>query len=89
MFLHLGQYTVVRTDEIVGIFDIDNTTVSKHTRKYLAEAEKQKKVVNVSTELPKSFVVCNKNGNEKVYISQLSPTTLIKRFSAKSLDGGF
>lgn len=89
MFLHLGQYTVVRTDEIVGIFDIDNTTVSKHTRKYLAEAEKQKKVVNVSIELPKSFVVCNKNGNEKVYISQLSPTTLIKRFSTKSLDGGF
>ena len=89
MVLHLGQYTVVRTDEIVGIFDIDNTTVSKHTRKYLAEAEKQKKVVNVSTELPKSFVVCNKNGNEKVYISQLSPTTLIKRFSTKSLDGGF
>lgn len=89
MFLHLGQYTVVRTDEIVGIFDIDNTTVSKHTRKYLAEAEKQKKVVNVSTELPKSFVVCNKNGNEKVYISQLLPTTLIKRFSTKSLDGGF
>ena len=89
MFLHLGQYTVVRTDEIVGIFDIDNTTVSKHTSKYLAEAEKQKKVVNVSTELPKSFVVCNKNGNEKVYISQLSPTTLIKRFSTKSLDGGF
>ena len=89
MFLHLGQYTVVRTDEIVGIFDIDNTTVSKHTRKYLAEAEKQKKVVNVSTELPKSFVVCNKKGNDKVYLSQLSPTTLIKRFSTKSLDGGF
>lgn len=89
MFLHLGQYTVVKTDEIVGIFDIDNTTVSKHTRKYLSEAEKQGKVVNVSYELPKSFVVCNKNGNEKVYISQLSPTTLIKRFSTKSLDGGF
>lgn len=89
MFLHLGQYTVVKTDEIVGIFDIDNTTVSKHTRKYLSEAEKQGKVVNVSYELPKSFVVCNKNGNEKVYVSQLSPTTLIKRFSTKSLDGGF
>lgn len=89
MFLHLGQYTVVKTDEIVGIFDIDNTTVSKHTRKYLSEEEKMGKVVNVSSELPKSFVVCNKNGNEKVYISQLSPATLIKRFSTKSLDGGF
>ena len=89
MFLHLGQDTVIKTDEIVGIFDIDNTTVSKHTRKFLSEAEKQGKVVNVSYELPKSFVVCNKKGNEKVYISQLSPATLIKRFSTKSLDGGF
>ena len=33
--------------------------------------------------------LAGKNGNEKVYISQLSPTTLIKRFSTKSLDGGF
>ena len=27
MFLHLGQSTVIRTDDIVGVFDIDNTTV--------------------------------------------------------------
>ncbi len=83
MFLHLGESTVVRTDEIIGIFDIDNTTVSKHTRDFLSAATKAGRVVNVSMELPKSFIVCkdDKTGEERVYISQLSPITLIKRYT--------
>ncbi|NLL63002.1 MAG: DUF370 domain-containing protein [Ruminococcaceae bacterium] len=89
MFLHLGQYTVVKTDDIVGIFDIDNTTISKHTRKYLAHAEKKGIVINVSMELPRSFVVCKSNEKEAVYISQLSPVTLLKRFTSNNFDGGF
>jgi len=32
MFIHLGQDTVVNDKEIVGIFDIENTTISKNTR---------------------------------------------------------
>ena len=89
MFLHIGQSTVIRTDDIVGVFDIDNTTVSKHTRNYLSSATKNGRVVNVSFELPKSFIVCKDRDNkETVYISQLSPATLLKRFSSNS-DGGF
>lgn len=80
MYIHLGQETVVKTDEIIGIFDIDTTTVSKHTRNFLTKAEKEKKVINVSYELPKSFVLCKqKNGENKVYISQISTSTLLKR----------
>lgn len=79
MYLHLGQDTVITTDSIVGIFDIDECTISKKTRDYLTNAEKEKRVVNVSYELPKSFVVCEKNGVITVYISQLSTKTLIKR----------
>lgn len=85
MFLHLGQYTVIKTDEIIGIFDLDNTTVSKHTRNFLTQAEKDKKVIYASMELPKSFVVCEKNGEKTVYISQLAPNTLIKRLNSRSL----
>ena len=40
MYLHLGQDKVVSMDEIVGIFDLDTSTVSKATRDYLAKAEK-------------------------------------------------
>lgn len=80
MYLHLGQETVIMQDEIVGIFDLDNTTVSKVTRDYLAKAEKNKQVVNVSFELPKTFVLTNsKAQGNKVYISQISSSTLLKR----------
>lgn len=79
MYLHLGQDTVITTETVIGIFDMDECTVSKKTRDYLTAAEKRGRVVNVSFELPKSFVVCEKNGKITVYISQLSSKTLIKR----------
>jgi peroxiredoxin len=80
MYLHLGKETVITFDNIVGIFDLDNTTISKTTREYLNKAEKEKEVITVSTELPKSFIVCcEKEKKQKIYISQISSTTLLKR----------
>ena len=80
MYIHLGQNTVVKYDSVIGIFDIESTTVSKHTRKFLTRAEKSSNVTNVSYELPKSFIVCcDGNKKEKVYISQISSSTLYKR----------
>ena len=81
MYIHLGQETVIRSEDVIGIFDLENTTVSKNTRVFLAKAEKKGEVVNVSYELPKSFTVCNdrKKGKNSVYISQISSSTLFKR----------
>ena len=78
IYLHLGQDTVVKTANIIGIFDMDTSTVSIITRKYLEIAEKRKRVINVSFELPKSFVVVNEEGKIMVYITQLSSSTLQK-----------
>ena len=79
MYLHLGQETLVNTRDVIGLFDMDTTTLSKHTRDYLAAAEKGGQVVNVSMELPKSFVV-TAGADQHVYISQLSAVTLKKRY---------
>lgn len=79
MFLHLGQNTVVRTDNIIGVFDMDNSTVSKFTKGFLTKAQKENRVINVSMELPKSFVVCLENGRQTIYISQIAPSTLLRR----------
>lgn len=81
MYLHLGQDTVVKTEDIIGIFDMDTSTVSKVTRDYLSRAEKQKQVITITYELPKTFVVLSKKKEKKrfVYISQLSSATLQKR----------
>ena len=45
MYLHLGQDTVIKTDEVLGIFDLDTATISKYTREYLAQAEKKGRLV--------------------------------------------
>lgn len=85
MYIHLGQETAVKLDEIIGIFDLENTTVSKHTRKFLEKNEKKGDVITVSYEMPKSFTVTNKKGSKesKIYISQLSTATLQKRSDFK------
>ena len=79
MYLHLGQETLIKTKDIIGIFDLDKATVSKRSRNYLTAKEKEGKVFNVATDLPKSFIVCLQDGQEVVYISQLSAQTLLKR----------
>ena len=80
MYIHLGQNTVVQSRDIVGIFDLESSTVSKHTRKFLNNAEKKGEVITVSYEMPKSFAVCQKKGErQRVYISQLASSTLFKR----------
>ena len=80
MYLHLGQDTVVLLRDVVGIFDMETATISKHSRQFLADAENGGRVQTVSMELPKSFVVCMaEDGTEIVYISQISSSTLLKR----------
>ena len=79
MYLHLGKGTVVRQDSIVAIFDLDITSQSHLTRKYLAAADKAGEVVNAAEDIPKSFLVCREDGKQRVYLSQMSVSTLLKR----------
>jgi len=75
MFIHLGEDTVVNDKEIIGVFDIDTSTVNKATRDYLSKAEKDKRIIYVNYDLPKSFIVCD----DKVYISPINTSTINKR----------
>ena len=79
MYLHLGSNYVINENEILGIFDIETTTVSPITNKYLSMAQKSHKVVYTTYDLPRSFVVCGKNGKTTVYVTQYNTATLIKR----------
>ena len=79
MYLHLGQSVVVPEADVIGIFDLDNTTSSLITRGFLSEAERGGRVVNVSDELPRSFIVSGTGRDVTIYLSQLSPQTLYKR----------
>ena len=87
MYLHLGSSVVVPQRDILGIFDLDNTTYSRITRDFLASAEVLGQVVTIGEDLPKSFILCrDKTGRETVYLSQLSSATLFKRVESGSLE---
>ena len=79
MYLHLGQNTIIRDRDIIGIFDLDITSQSIRTRRYLARAEQNGEVISVTEELPKSFVIAGTRGQQRVYLSQLSTATLLRR----------
>lgn len=86
MYVSLGQDKVICTRDVIGIFDLDNTTVSKITREMLRSAEKKRNVVTVQGDLPKSYVVCSeKKGEQQIIISPVTPTTLTKRIRQKKI----
>lgn len=87
MYLHAGNDFLIKISDILGIFDIENTTAEGgYTRNLLDRAEKEHRCIYTSFEMPKSFIIVIKNGEEKIYISQLSASTLRKRISSQSGD---
>ena len=76
MYLHLGQAVVTPEREIVGVFDLDNSSWAHKTREFLDRAEDEGRVVMAGDDLPRSFVLCR---DGTVYLSQLSSTTLRNR----------
>ena len=78
MYLSIGNDLAVRETSIIGIFDMDNTTASKRTREFLANAEKEGQVVPCD-DLPKAFVITAEYGLNRVHLTALSSATLEKR----------
>ena len=79
MYLSIGNDMAVRDTSIIGIFDLDNSTTSKHTLNFLREAEKRGEVIDVSGNLPKSYVITEEFGLQRVYLTQYNAAVLEKR----------
>ncbi len=79
MYLFLGGDVTVKKDDVIGIFDIEECSVSRITADFLNASQKQGRVVSVSDDMPKAFVVCS----EKTYITNVSNTTINRRCDEK------
>ena len=87
MYLHLGQNEIVSDHRIIGIFDLDKCSYGKRTREYLSRAEEAGVVLDVSGDIPKSFVVCDHPYHTQiVYLSQLNTSTLKNRAESRKLE---
>ena len=75
MFLHLGGDITVKSSDVIGIFDIEACSVSRITVDYLNNCQKNQRIVNISEDMPKSFIVTD----SKTYISNVSCQTINRR----------
>ena len=76
MYVHIGGDDVVRKKSIIGIFDLDQASQNKDTVDFLRRAEKEGRLINVTDELPKAFIITD---GGKVYLTQLGAKTLFGR----------
>jgi len=79
MFLHIGGDYVIGMKNIIGIFDIETTTVSKDTKEFLKIAEEEGFIESISYDLPKSFIITETDKKSKIYLTPISSVTLNKR----------
>jgi len=87
MYLHLGGNTTIPAEDVVGVFDLDNSSTSHITRHFLRAAEEEGMVLALGQELPKSVVVCCPRGSwQRLYLSPLSPATLLRRWEEGALE---
>ena len=83
-YLHIGMNVMVDPRRVIGIFDLDNTSTSKLTRRFLDGAEKEGVVQSACEDIPRSFVVCaHPYHRQIIYLSQLNSQTLLKRAQGK------
>ncbi len=81
MFLHAGNGKNIREKDIIGIFDMDNATVSSVTRKYLNEEQRKGAIISISEDIPKSFILYKADGKLNICFSSLSTSALIGRIN--------
>ncbi len=79
MFIHLGEEVMVLLNDMIAICDLEKTTVHQDTRNYLKTAEEEGFLMTIGEDMPKSFVVVQTEYSYQVYLSPISPATLLKR----------
>ena len=79
MYISIGNDFAVRESTIIGIFDLDNTTINARGREFLERAEQEGQVVPCD-DLPKSYILTTQYGFNRVYLTSYNTSTLEKRF---------
>lgn len=79
MYIHLGRDYVLNDRDVIGIFDLETTTISPRGREFLNYAQKNGAVVSLSDELPQCYVLADGGLVDAVYLSELSSAAMRRR----------
>ena len=79
MYKRQGRDYVLNDRDIIGIFNMETTTITPRGREFLNYAQKNGAVVSLSDELPQSYVLADGAVVDTVYLSELSPAAMRRR----------
>ena len=86
MYLHIGNGKSVKKKDIIGIFDLDTSTVTKTGKDFINKSERIGMVEYDDDDLPRSFVLVDENKKYKVKLSRISSKGLTARATEQSYD---
>lgn len=78
-YLNVGNNRSVPVSGIVGIFDMDSTTVSKNMRDWLRACEREGILISVANSLPKSVILYDDGVQRSVWFSSFNASVLRSR----------
>ncbi len=81
-YLQLEKGESIDKKDIIGIFDIEIASLSSGTKEIFRRKEEEKGVVSLSNDLPKSFLICDGEYGDTMYLSGLSTESIKKRLES-------
>ena len=78
MYVHIGKETIINTEDIIVILDIESLEKKENLEEVLQNLKISDNIIDVSEENRKSLIIVNKNKKNVGYITNISTTTLGK-----------
>jgi hypothetical protein len=72
MYLHIGNGVTVRKKDVIGIFDLDSSTVSHITKSYINKNQRAGKISYGDMDLPRTFVLVKDTDGCSIKLSRIS-----------------
>ena len=86
MYLHIGNGKSVKKKNVIGIFDLDTSTVTKTGKEFINKSERRGAVEYDDDDLPRSFVLVEDNKKYKVILSRISSKGLTARATEQNYE---
>lgn len=75
MFIHLGEDTIIRTSDVIAVFNYERMKENDDNQGLLSDLKNKKVMIQIGKQKTKSAVFTD----DGVYLSPFSPATLKRR----------
>lgn len=79
MYLHIGKEYVINNKEVIAIFNLEYIKNTKEYKKMYEQLENNKAIINISKNQEKTFILTEKDGVKRGYLTNIAASTIGKR----------